>query len=169
MLEYAFYITSAGTLHSLPAPVPRRNQKLIKPEYFDVLQRTQNAKEAAAATRMCLFDRHREWLYPQIAIETEFASVITDGVASCGMHCIFLLTAFQLTTAPHQDEDQNLTHKAFTSFPEISRPPEKTASGVDGCSNLGMSNGNRFESTTASHVDTNRQNGWLSDDGIDDW
>lgn len=90
MSEYAFYIASAGTLHSLPTPVPRRNQKLTKPEYFDFLERTKKAREEATATRMWLFDRNLGWIYSQSAIETEFASVIACGIN--GAHCFFLLT-----------------------------------------------------------------------------
>jgi hypothetical protein len=165
MLEYAFHISSAGTLHSLPIPVPRRNQKLAKPEYFDVLQRTQNAKGEAAAARMWFFGRHREWLYPQVAIETEFASVIACGVVSCGKHCFFLLIVISLSS-PLED---GVAHEAFTSFPEITRPREQTTSGIGGYPDLDMMNNNQFGPTTTSHIDTDKQKGWLSDDGIDEW
>ena len=41
-----FHLLTLGTLHSLPTPVPRKGQKMYKPEFFDVLKRTKDAAEA---------------------------------------------------------------------------------------------------------------------------
>ncbi|CAL1710781.1 unnamed protein product [Somion occarium] len=42
---YRFHLISLGTLHSLPTPVTRRNQKNFKPEFFDVLKRTRDCDD----------------------------------------------------------------------------------------------------------------------------
>jgi len=42
--EYAFYVMSAGTIHSLPSPVPRRSQKTVKPEWFEAVRKTRIAE-----------------------------------------------------------------------------------------------------------------------------
>jgi cell cycle checkpoint protein len=40
-----------GTLHSLPTPVPRRGQKLFKPEFFDFLTKEKDAWDAVRDVR----------------------------------------------------------------------------------------------------------------------
>lgn len=168
MSEYAFHIASAGTLHSLPTPVPRRNQKLIKPEYFDVLERTKKAKEEAAAVRNWLFDRHHEWLYPQFVIETEFAAVVTCGAVANRACCLFLMLASGLMARLGEARTAAFTCEAFTSFPEITRLQKNTTSGNGGYPDSDMANDNQFERAT-SHIGTDRHKGWLSDDSIDEW
>jgi cell cycle checkpoint protein len=66
-----------GTLHSLPSPVPRRGQKLFKPEFFDYLTKEKDAWDAVrdvrgwivedAVARVCL-------LLPVVYVLTDSAS-----------------------------------------------------------------------------------------------
>ncbi|KAF9788241.1 Rad17 cell cycle checkpoint protein-domain-containing protein [Thelephora terrestris] len=44
---HRFHLLTLGTLHSLPIPVPRRSQKMFKPEFFEQLKRTREASNAA--------------------------------------------------------------------------------------------------------------------------
>jgi hypothetical protein len=74
--QYAFYLTAAGTLHSLPTPVPRLNQKLTKPEWFESLRRSKIVQEQVNATRMWLCSAEGATQQSQAAIVTEFATVI---------------------------------------------------------------------------------------------
>ena len=47
---YRFHLISLGTLHSLPSPVERRNQKNYKPEFFDVLKRSRECEDGIRDT-----------------------------------------------------------------------------------------------------------------------
>ncbi|KAF5391137.1 hypothetical protein D9757_003028 [Collybiopsis confluens] len=40
---HRFHLIALGTLHSLPTPVPRRNQKVFKPDYFENLNKEKDA------------------------------------------------------------------------------------------------------------------------------
>ncbi|TFK24018.1 hypothetical protein FA15DRAFT_687660 [Coprinopsis marcescibilis] len=48
---HQFHLLTLGTIHSLPSPVVRRSQKTYKPEFFDVLQKEKDARDAVRATR----------------------------------------------------------------------------------------------------------------------
>ncbi|KAF8218236.1 Rad17 cell cycle checkpoint protein-domain-containing protein [Mycena galopus ATCC 62051] len=48
---HRFHLLTMGTLHSLPTPVPRRGQKLFKPEFFDYLAKEKDAWEAVRDVR----------------------------------------------------------------------------------------------------------------------
>lgn len=74
-------MTSGGALHSLPTPVPRRNQKLSSPEYFDVVRKAKSAQEQAELTAMWLARNANWWYYPSTMVTTEFASIIACGAA----------------------------------------------------------------------------------------
>ncbi|KAF8625498.1 hypothetical protein AX15_005346 [Amanita polypyramis BW_CC] len=45
---HQFHLLTLGTLHSLPSPVPRRNQKILKPQFFEYLEKE---KEGLGAIR----------------------------------------------------------------------------------------------------------------------
>ncbi|KAJ7248242.1 Rad17 cell cycle checkpoint protein-domain-containing protein [Mycena haematopus] len=48
---HRFHLLTMGTLHSLPTPVPRRGQKLFKPEFFDYLAKEKDAWDAVRDVR----------------------------------------------------------------------------------------------------------------------
>ncbi|KAJ6460973.1 Rad17 cell cycle checkpoint protein-domain-containing protein [Mycena sanguinolenta] len=48
---HRFHLLTMGTLHSLPTPVPRRSQKLFKPEFFDYLTKEKDAWDAVRDVR----------------------------------------------------------------------------------------------------------------------
>ncbi|KAJ7713743.1 Rad17 cell cycle checkpoint protein-domain-containing protein [Mycena metata] len=48
---HRFHLLTLGTLHSLPSPVPRRGQKMFKPEFFDYLTKEKDAWEAVRDVR----------------------------------------------------------------------------------------------------------------------
>ena len=50
-------------MHSLPSPVPRRSQKIFKPEFFEVLKKSREAEESVMDTE--------EWLNYAAVNETE--------------------------------------------------------------------------------------------------
>lgn len=80
--EYAFYLTSGGLLQSLPAPVPRKNQKLVKPEWFDILRRMKDAEQQIDGCRGSGYfwgtagSDGSSLRQSQAVIATEFPSVI---------------------------------------------------------------------------------------------
>ena len=53
---HRFHLLTLGTLHSLPTPVERRNQKFFRPEFFDNLKKAKEAAEAIDDTRRWLTD-----------------------------------------------------------------------------------------------------------------
>ena len=48
---HRFHLLTLGTLHSLPSPVPRRSQKVFKPEFFNSFQKEKDARDAVTITR----------------------------------------------------------------------------------------------------------------------
>lgn len=66
---YQFYLVTLGILHSLPSPVSRRGQKLLKPSFFEWNSRKNEAAEAADAVAVW-FDSYRLGDY--------------DGLSPCG-------------------------------------------------------------------------------------
>ncbi|KAJ6475701.1 Rad17 cell cycle checkpoint protein-domain-containing protein [Mycena vitilis] len=48
---HRFHLLTMGTLHSLPTPVPRRSQKLFKPEFFNFLTKEKDAWDAVRDVR----------------------------------------------------------------------------------------------------------------------
>ncbi|KAK2467922.1 hypothetical protein APHAL10511_000217 [Amanita phalloides] len=40
---HQFHLLTLGTLHSLPSPVPRKNQKILKPQFFEYLEKEKEA------------------------------------------------------------------------------------------------------------------------------
>ncbi|KAE9384363.1 hypothetical protein BT96DRAFT_1008154 [Gymnopus androsaceus JB14] len=56
-----FHLLAIGTLRSLPTPVPRLNQKVYKPEFFDNLKKEKEAGRRAYGTSAWIVDRGWEW------------------------------------------------------------------------------------------------------------
>ncbi|KAI0764825.1 P-loop containing nucleoside triphosphate hydrolase protein [Fomes fomentarius] len=51
---HQFHLVTLGTLHALPSPVPRRNQKPYKPAFFDNLRRKHDAEDGVRDIQMWL-------------------------------------------------------------------------------------------------------------------
>ncbi|KAE9384487.1 checkpoint protein Rad24 [Gymnopus androsaceus JB14] len=73
---YRFHLLALGTLHSLPTPVPRLNQKVYKPEFFDNLKKEKEAWEGVRDVRSWIVDQGAEsgWdlgAWTPIAIATD--------------------------------------------------------------------------------------------------
>jgi len=47
---HRFHLLTLGTLHSLPSPVPRRSQKIFKPDYFDYITKEKDTWDAVSDT-----------------------------------------------------------------------------------------------------------------------
>jgi len=48
---HQFHLLALGTLHSLPAPVQRRGQRVYKPDFFNTLEKEKNAWEGVRDVR----------------------------------------------------------------------------------------------------------------------
>ncbi|KAE9386945.1 Rad17-domain-containing protein [Gymnopus androsaceus JB14] len=57
---HRFHLLALGTLHSLPTPVPRLNQKVYKPEFFDNLKKEKEAWEGVRDVRSWIVDQGAE-------------------------------------------------------------------------------------------------------------
>lgn len=64
---FRFHLLTLGTLHSLPCPVTRRGQKILKPEFFEMLKREREAEEGIELVRR-IFPRER-WSKAQVPTE----------------------------------------------------------------------------------------------------
>ncbi|TFK34628.1 Rad17 cell cycle checkpoint protein-domain-containing protein [Crucibulum laeve] len=53
---HRFHLLALGTLHALPSPVPRRSQKLFKPEFFHFLQKEKDAWDGVRDARRWVVD-----------------------------------------------------------------------------------------------------------------
>ncbi|KAJ7595664.1 Rad17 cell cycle checkpoint protein-domain-containing protein [Mycena floridula] len=54
---HRFHLLTLGTLHSLPSPVQRRNQKVFKPEFFDFLSKEKDALDAVRDSKSWLLEQ----------------------------------------------------------------------------------------------------------------
>ncbi|KAJ3725037.1 Rad17 cell cycle checkpoint protein-domain-containing protein [Lentinula guzmanii] len=78
---YRFHLLALGTLHSLPTPVPRLNQKVCKPEFFDNLNKEKEAWEGVRDVRSWIIDQGSDdgWnlsAWTPTAIATELGGVL---------------------------------------------------------------------------------------------
>ncbi|KZV83516.1 hypothetical protein EXIGLDRAFT_683706 [Exidia glandulosa HHB12029] len=62
---HQFHLLTLGVLHSLPAPVPRKNQKMFKPEIFEIFRKTREAEHAARDVRAWL----GQWGHAETVLE----------------------------------------------------------------------------------------------------
>lgn len=77
-----FQTLSLGTLLSLPSPVPRLHQRMLKPEYFDYLRKHHQAEEAVADARELLSSDGRfDWSPQSIPL---LLSIITRHTNEIG-------------------------------------------------------------------------------------
>ncbi|KAI0353325.1 hypothetical protein OH77DRAFT_1483691 [Trametes cingulata] len=51
---HQFHLVALGTLHALPSPVPRRNQKPFKPGFFEALRKQHEAEDGVRDVQMWL-------------------------------------------------------------------------------------------------------------------
>ncbi|EIW56046.1 Rad17-domain-containing protein [Trametes versicolor FP-101664 SS1] len=51
---HQFHLVALGTLHALPSPVPRRNQKPFKPAFFDSLRKQHEAEDGVSDVQVWL-------------------------------------------------------------------------------------------------------------------
>ncbi|KAJ3781672.1 Rad17 cell cycle checkpoint protein-domain-containing protein [Lentinula aff. detonsa] len=78
---YRFHLLALGTLHSLPTPVPRLNQKVCKPEFFDNLNKEKEAWEGVRDVRSWIIDQGSDngrniSAWTPTAIATELGGVL---------------------------------------------------------------------------------------------
>lgn len=177
MSEYGFYLTSSGALHSLPTPVTRRNQKLLGAEYFEASRRQKVAESQVEMAAMWLSKNANMWQYPSTAIATEFSTILTCGLLNKGPFLLVIVSSrvrqMILKRLCHKTVwfgavtgDTQPAHEAFSSFSEIARPPPAVSVDVD------LEQPEEERSTPASVVQgvvDDASEGWLSDDGIEDW
>ncbi|KAJ3860845.1 Rad17 cell cycle checkpoint protein-domain-containing protein [Lentinula novae-zelandiae] len=54
---YRFHLLALGTLHSLPAPVPRLNQKVCKPDFFDNINKEKESWDGVRDVRSWIINQ----------------------------------------------------------------------------------------------------------------
>ncbi|KAF8529721.1 Rad17-domain-containing protein [Hysterangium stoloniferum] len=159
---HRFHILTLGTLHALPSPVPRRSQKIFKPEFFDALKKTREAEGGLIDTENWLNviaareERVRGWSKDEIILEMGSALKVLD---SCG------------AAAPPQ------THRHFSTLSFIH--PAKMPGGLQRMRQLGESEepSEYFTSAEPSGLAqtleltkaTGSIGGWLETDEIQDF
>ncbi|KAJ3740153.1 Rad17 cell cycle checkpoint protein-domain-containing protein [Lentinula detonsa] len=76
---YRFHLLALGTLHSLPTPVPRLNQKVCKPEFFDNLNKEKEAWEGVRDVRSWIIDQVCELCFRPLACNLSFFQGSDNG------------------------------------------------------------------------------------------
>ncbi|KAI0794827.1 Rad17 cell cycle checkpoint protein-domain-containing protein [Abortiporus biennis] len=74
---HRFHLVALGTLHSLPSPVQRRNQKPYKPEFFENLKKEREAEDGIRDVQTWLSkDVNMGYNWPRDEISTELGAVL---------------------------------------------------------------------------------------------
>lgn len=183
---YTFHISTLSTLHALPSPVPRKNQKMHKPEFFENLRKTRSADEDGV-------EGVQEWLTKSSG--TGSASGGTGGEGEGGdstiqpaslwsRHSIVLELPGVLKALSHRPSHPHrpppTNHTLFSSLPWSRHASSMAVTLEEGDDEAGgaMDEMERElpETGTAVEVDDDGdgggaevQNGWLEDDEIEDW
>ncbi|KAJ6535996.1 Rad17 cell cycle checkpoint protein-domain-containing protein [Mycena vulgaris] len=87
---HRFHLLTMGTLHALPTPVPRRSQKVFKPEFFDFLSKEKEAWDAVRDVRGWLSELDgdvRGW--GRTAVAMELGGVIKTRAHAPASHRLF--------------------------------------------------------------------------------
>ncbi|KAI0646066.1 Rad17-domain-containing protein [Trametes meyenii] len=70
---HQFHLVALGTMHALPSPVPRRNQKPYKPSFFEALRRRGEADDGVRDVQMWLLQNGGHatpgWSHRDVALE----------------------------------------------------------------------------------------------------
>ncbi|KAL0563836.1 RFC checkpoint protein Rad17 [Marasmius crinis-equi] len=170
---HRFHLLALGTLHSLPAPVERRSQRVFKPEFFDFLQKEKDAWEGVKDVR--------SWLIRQATTKKESE----DSDASLGWDMSRWspsLIATELGAALKLRDSQRSTrppvsHRRFSVL-QFVKPEMSTSSAEQlGESEAGMEDealaaaAEREEGGLWNEEGDSRQNsgGWLDSDDIEEF
>lgn len=115
-----------GTLVSLPSPVPRLNQKMFKPEYFEYFKKTQQANDEVADVKDWIGVNGGDWSSNDIRMW--LPSVLKQP----NVHSRFRLQAvFSPAHIFVADYIQNLPlHRKFSTLPWV-RNTESTATALE--------------------------------------
>ncbi|KAH9914163.1 Rad17-domain-containing protein [Epithele typhae] len=80
-----FHLVALGTLHALPSPVPRRNQKPFKPAFFESLRRQRAAEEGVQSVQAWLQRAggmpSAKWAQREVALGAGTVLRLADGSA----------------------------------------------------------------------------------------
>ncbi|EIM79628.1 Rad17-domain-containing protein [Stereum hirsutum FP-91666 SS1] len=169
---YTVHISTLSTLHALPSPVPRKNQKMHKPEFFENLRKTRTADEDGMGGV-------RGWL------TMTFATGTIQPASLWSRHSIVLELPGVLKALSHRPSHPHrpppANHTLFSSLlwsRHASSSMAVTLEEGDDEAAGAMEEMEREmpESGTAVEVDDDgdggaaeAQNGWLEDDEIEDW
>ncbi|PCH37104.1 Rad17-domain-containing protein [Wolfiporia cocos MD-104 SS10] len=153
-----FHLLSLSTLHSLPSPVTRRNQKPFKPAFFEALQHERQAEDGIRDVQEWLLKREeflaRSWSRQDIALELGAVLKARDAVGiqsyrAPKTHCLFSKLDFT---------QKGVGLEQLTEDADV---PDDDVSGADDAAEFG---------TGASELLTKREGGGcLSDDDIEDF
>ncbi|KAI0634894.1 Rad17-domain-containing protein [Trametes polyzona] len=160
---HQFHLVALGTLHALPSPVPRKNQKPFKPAFFDALQRLNEAEDGVRDVQMWLQQNSTlavpGWSQREVALSTGTVLRARDRIVGGGT----------FERAPY-------THRLFSAL-EFTRDNLDIAElSEDGDVALDVPDVEAEREVRARPLkpvgtgDDNEITGrWLSDDDIEEW
>ncbi|KAF5381671.1 hypothetical protein D9615_005567 [Tricholomella constricta] len=159
---HRFHLLTLGALHSLPSPVARRNQKILKPAFFDCLQKEKSAWEGVRDARgwalgddeMGKSERRSGWSHAEVVLELGGVLKARDS------------SKVPATTLPRPPA----SHRLFSSL--------KFAFGTqfgDGLAldekemDVPVGNDEDDEHIRVTRKDTEAEGGWLDSDDIEEF
>ncbi|KAG9029405.1 Cell cycle checkpoint protein rad17 [Tulasnella sp. JGI-2019a] len=165
LLPHSFHTLALGTLHSLPSPVTRRRQKTYKPDFFESLSRGREAENAVVDARA--------WLDSLLGVEG--ASDSSAGVWSKRMVVLEapgLLKARKNAGNAARPPPNHVTFSTFDTddggATSVKHGPRVAEEDDTGEADLLALEEEDVQEYAGRAVQNNAENGWLSDDEIDD-
>ncbi|KAJ7916174.1 Rad17 cell cycle checkpoint protein-domain-containing protein [Mycena leptocephala] len=162
---HRFHLLTMGTLHSLPTPVPRRGQKLFKPEFFDFLTKEKDAWDAVRDVR--------GWIVEDAtAKEGEGWRLGGWSRAEVVMDLGGVLKARDIKQTPSQAP---VSHRLFSSLPFVSgadnRGLRQLGEGDSASDNVDIPEDNDAgpRGGWSEIPDVQEGGGWLESDDIEDF
>ncbi|KAI0827180.1 Rad17-domain-containing protein [Trametes gibbosa] len=157
-----FHLVALGTLHALPSPVPRRNQKSFKPAFFDAIRRTSEVEDGVRDVQMWLQQNSAlalpGWSQRDVALHTGTTLRALDRAAGTSSFCAPPTHRLFSTLEFSKDEMNALE---FTEEGELAPDPEP------GPQHEREERASAFKGPRKG--DDEATGVWLSDDDIEEW
>ncbi|KAG8903931.1 Cell cycle checkpoint protein rad17 [Tulasnella sp. 403] len=165
LLPHAFQTLALGTLHALPSPVIRRGQKNYKPEFFDVLSRSRQAR-AGIADALGWLDQQRTEVgisggWSDTAVVCE-AGTLLRALAESGRDPSIPPTYDSFATLHFWSKSKN------PLLADEDDPGEMNVSAVIEEEATNRRRGVMFSPSQVDDGGDGLQGGWLSDDDIEE-
>ncbi|KAJ3849140.1 Rad17 cell cycle checkpoint protein-domain-containing protein [Lentinula lateritia] len=171
---YRFHLLALGTLHSLPAPVPRLNQKVCKPDFFDNINEEKESWDGVRDVRSWIINQGTDsgWNFSgwnSRTIATELGGVLRARDATSSPETPFTQRAppshrkFSNLKFVYPKSDRKLIGGQPLHETEVGEPYSDGAISVEEQQEMGMWQDEKEPERVVSIADAG---GWLDSDDI---